>query len=211
VISSIGDVAVITIDPITSYMGGTVDSHRTTDVRAVLEPLARLADETNVAVLAVSHPPKAAQAKAIHSVTGSLAFVAAARIVFIAVEEPETERRLLLHVKNNLSASAAGIGFRLAQSLTAKDIVASHIVWDSAPVTVSVNEAIRETTSGNGKIAEAKDLLRDELAQGPVKADTIVALAKRLEISGSAARRRTHHHRRAPCKRTSVTRTSSTL
>jgi hypothetical protein len=69
-----------------------------------------------VAVIAVSHPPKAAQAKAIHAVTGSLAFVAAARLVFVAVAEPETERRLLLPVKSNLSAAADGIGYRLVQT-----------------------------------------------------------------------------------------------
>ena len=64
-------------------------------MRGVLEPLARFADKSGVAVLAISHPPKAAQATAINSVTGSLAFVAAARMVFITAEEPETERRLL--------------------------------------------------------------------------------------------------------------------
>jgi AAA domain len=100
-IAEIGNVAMITIDPITSYMG-KIDSHRTTDVRGVLEPLAAFAVQHNVAILAVSHPPKASQAKALHSVTGSLAFVAAARMVFLVVEEPETGRRLFLPAKNNL-------------------------------------------------------------------------------------------------------------
>jgi putative DNA primase/helicase len=81
-VREIGDMAMITIDPITSYMG-KIDSHRTTDVRGVLEPLATFAEQHNVAILAVSHPPKGAADKALHSVTGSLAFVAAARMVFI--------------------------------------------------------------------------------------------------------------------------------
>jgi putative DNA primase/helicase len=55
-IVEIGDVGMITIDPITSYMG-KIDSHRTTDVRAVLEPLAAFAEQHQVAILAVSHPP----------------------------------------------------------------------------------------------------------------------------------------------------------
>jgi putative DNA primase/helicase len=38
-VAEISDVALVVIDPITSYMGTRIDSHRTTDVRAVLEPL----------------------------------------------------------------------------------------------------------------------------------------------------------------------------
>jgi hypothetical protein len=39
-IKSIGDVSLVVLDAITSYMGGRkgIDSHRTTDVRSVLEP-----------------------------------------------------------------------------------------------------------------------------------------------------------------------------
>jgi putative DNA primase/helicase len=77
-IQAVGNVGLIIIDPVTAYMG-SIDSHRTTDVRAVLEPLARFAEESDIAILGISHPPKATQSKAIHAVTGSLAFVAAAR------------------------------------------------------------------------------------------------------------------------------------
>ena len=48
-IADVGDVGLVTIDPITAYMGGKVDSHRTTDVRNQLGPLADLAERTNVA------------------------------------------------------------------------------------------------------------------------------------------------------------------
>ena len=169
-IAEIGDVAMITIDPITSYMG-KIDLHRTTDVRAVLEPLAAFAEEYNVAILAVSHPPKAVQAKAIHAVSGSLAFVAAARMVFIVVEEPETGRHLMLPTKNNLAALPAGLAYRLEQLMVSKSILASHVVWDSAPVTVNANQALaedRENARGDDALREAKDFLREALAAGRV-------------------------------------------
>jgi putative DNA primase/helicase len=100
-IEEIGDVRLIMIDPITAYLGDKIDSHQTTDIRAVLEPLARFAEKHKVAILAITHPPKAAQHKAINSFTGSLAFAAAARIVLIAIEEADSpmERKLLLGVK----------------------------------------------------------------------------------------------------------------
>jgi predicted ATP-dependent serine protease len=119
-VREIGDVALVVVDPITSYMGDKIDSHRTTDVRAVLEPIAGWAEQNRIAVLGITHPPKAAPAKAIHALVGSIAYVAAARLVFLVVEEPETKRRLLLPVKNNLGALAPGLAYMLAQTLVGK-------------------------------------------------------------------------------------------
>jgi DNA repair protein RadA/Sms len=93
---------------------GMIDSHRTTDVRAVLEPIGEFAHEFGVSVLGVTHPPKAHQANAIHAFTGSLAFVAAARLAFFVTEEPETDRRLLLTVKNNLGLKLPASAIALA-------------------------------------------------------------------------------------------------
>jgi hypothetical protein len=185
-LNEIGNVVMITIDPITSYMG-KIDSHRTVDVRGVLEPLAGFADAHHVAILAVSHPPKASQAKAIHAVTGSLAFVAAARIVFIVVEEPETGRRLMLPTKNNLAAMPLGLAYRLEQCLVSNDIVASHVVWDREPVTISANQALadeREYAKGDDALREAKEFLREALADGPRPAKDIEDQAKQAGIAG---------------------------
>lgn len=187
----IGDVAMITIDPITSYMG-KIDSHRTTDVRAVLEPLAAFAEEYNVAILAVSHPPKAVQAKAIHAVSGSLAFVAAARMVFIVVEEPETGRRLMLPTKNNLAPLPAGLAYRLEQLVVSKDMLASHVVWDRQPVTVNANQALaedRENARGDDALREAKDFIREVLADGPRPAREIEDQASAAGIATRTLRR----------------------
>ena len=152
-------------------------------MRGVLEPLGRFADEVGVAVLAITHPPKAAQGSAINSFTGSLAFVAAARMAFIATEEPETERRLLLAVKNNLGSKAPGLAYRFEQRIVSKGIVGSHIAWDNAPVAVTADEALRQANSNRGKIADAKEFLRDHLSAGPVAADTITEAAEHEDIS----------------------------
>ena len=66
-----GDVALVTIDPITAYMG-KVDSHRATDVRGQLGPLKDLAEDMRIAFSAVTHPPKGSSQKAIDSFIGSL-------------------------------------------------------------------------------------------------------------------------------------------
>lgn len=184
-VRALGDVVLVVIDPITSYMG-KVDSHRTTDVRAVLEPLAEFAERENVAVLAVTHPPKATQAKAMHAITGSLAFVAAARLVFIAVEESDTERRLLLPVKSNIGALAPGLGFSLVQATTPGGIVTSHVVWDTVPVTITANQALHaaaEVNKGDQPMREADEFLRTALAEGPAPAKQVEKEAADLGIA----------------------------
>jgi putative DNA primase/helicase len=189
-VAKIGDVVLVILDPITSYMGSKIDSHRTTDVRSVLEPLSRFAEETGVAVLAISHPPKAAQGKAINSVTGSLAFVAAARMVFMTATEPETKRRLLLSVKSNLGANAPGLGYRMEQQTISKGIVGSHVVWDSAPVKITADEALRQSNADGGrKVADAKAMILEALADGAMSAEALNDVAESDDISAATMRR----------------------
>jgi len=185
-IKKVGDVLIVCIDPVTSYMGDGIDSHRTTDVRGVLEKVDRFADANGLAVLAITHPPKAAQAKAINAFTGSLAFVADARLAFIAIEEPETDRSLLLPVKNNLGVKADGLGFRLIQGVTSKGIPSSRVTWDADPVNVSANEALAASgTEGKKGVQrrEAEEFLNGYLEAGPMPADKVIEAAKANDIS----------------------------
>jgi RecA-family ATPase len=68
-LSEIGDAALVVIDPITAYLGAT-DSHRNAEVRAALAPLAELAAQYRVAVLAISHLRKSPDGEAILRVSG---------------------------------------------------------------------------------------------------------------------------------------------
>ena len=188
-IKELGSVMLVIIDPITSYMGGKIDSHRVTDVRAVLEPLAAWAEHHHVAVIGITHPTKAAPAKALHSIVGSIAYVAAARLVFLAIEEAETERRLLLAVKNNLGRLSDGLGYSLAQTVISKGIIASYVLWDTLPVTVTANEALARTKEDGQALTDAKDFLRDELSAGPRLQTDLQKAAEAAGHSWSTVRR----------------------
>jgi hypothetical protein len=188
-ITQIGNVTNILVDPITSYMG-RLDGHRTTDVRAVLEPFDKFAEDCHVAILAITHPPKASQGKAIHSFTGSLAFVAAARLAFLCLEDPETDRSLLLAVKNNLGPAAAGLGYRFEQHPTAAGIWACRVAWDTEPVTTTANEAIASAAERKSSaLHEAEDFLREYLADRPMPADKVEAAAEENDISKRTLKR----------------------
>ena len=130
-IAEIGDIALIVIDPVSSYLGKT-DSHKNSEVRGVLEPLSEMAERKRVAILSVTHFSKAGAAnnttKALHRFIGSIAFTGAPRAAFAVIDDAEHEgRRLFLHAKNNLARPPQGLAFRLGQCLIADDIVASRI------------------------------------------------------------------------------------
>ncbi len=77
-------------------------------MRGVLASLGKLAHECNVAIVAITHFTKGtgnASTKAINRIIGSIAFIAAPRIGFTVVADTDdSNRRLFLHVKNNISA-----------------------------------------------------------------------------------------------------------
>ena len=102
----------------TAYFGLPVvshnDSHRTTDVRHLLRPLARMAQERNVAVLLVSHLNKTNSAEAMTRVTGSGAFTAQARaLLLVGKDSDEAGLRLLVLFKNSVAALAPGVAYQI--------------------------------------------------------------------------------------------------
>lgn len=126
----------VVIDPIGSYMGGRVDSHRDTEVRSVLAPVAHLAEKYGPAVLVVAHRPKGIKNSADEAVMGSRAFTGIARAVWHLSRDPQDRnRRLLLAGKQNLSAEADGLAFSIQGEI-------ASLVWERDPVTLSADDAM---------------------------------------------------------------------
>jgi hypothetical protein len=149
IIVKTGDVRLITIDPITAYMGGKVDSHRATDVRGQLGPLADLAERMDVALSAITHPPKHATQRAIDHFIGSQAFIAAARIGHLAIEEVDddkvpTGRSLFANVKNNVSRKMSTLAYRIVEKPLADGITAAGVTWEE------IGEKDRQTGTMEG-------------------------------------------------------------
>lgn len=162
----------IVIDAITSYMG-KVENNSTTDIRSVLDPLSQWAEKTGIGLCGVTHPPKAAQKNAIRQFTGSLAYVAAARLAFFSMDDPDDVGRMLfLAVKNNLGPKAQGRGYRISTKEVSYGIVAPRIEWDDAPVDYTADQVLA-ASGGSDKSAmkEALNYLDDLLADGDVAAN----------------------------------------
>ena len=163
------EVRLFVVDPISAFMGDG-DSHKNAEVRAVLGPLADLAERHRLAVLGITHLSKG-QAKTINRIIGSIAFVAAARAAWLIGEDPDTpERRLFLPVKNNLG-KAGGLAYRLAG-----DEQATRIEWDSEPVLISADDI--DDDGERTPLEEAKAWLDAQLTDKPVPSASVLKKAK---------------------------------
>ena len=197
-IVELGDVGLIRIDPISSYLGKT-DSHNNAEVRGVLEPIGEMAERMRIAILSITHFSKTGAAtttKALHRFIGSIAFVGAPRAAFAVIEDSsDTERRLLLHAKNNLAAPPQGLAFRLKQTIVGdlgKGIVASRVEWEQEPVTVTADEALAAEAAGAADTSsgvEAENFLQELLAEGPVPAKQVRADVEAAALSWSTVKR----------------------
>jgi hypothetical protein len=142
-VAKMGNVGLVTLEPITAYMGKT-NSSQATDVRSQLGPLKDFSEQTNVAVSTVTHPAKNPGPRAIDHFIGSQAFIAAGRIGHACFEEirPEdgtdegckpTGRVLFTHVKHNPSEKKPTLAYRQAlftlgpDKMTGKIITAPYI------------------------------------------------------------------------------------
>ena len=174
-IERIGDVRLIVVDPIGSYMGARVDAHRDNEVRAVLAPLGEIARQSGAAVLLVAHQRKGAATHADDLVLGSRAFTGIARSVLHLLRDPDDEqRRLLLPGKMNLSVPAPGLAFTI-------DGEPARVHWEPDPVPTTAGEVLARGNGSGGKGAgnEAEQWLRDVLSDGPVPTSELKALAQR--------------------------------
>ena len=165
-----GDCRLIIIDPPAQFLGrpGQVDAHRDADVRAVLGPLAALAERRGLAVLLVTHHRKSAGATADQAISGSLAFGAAARALWHVTPDPEDRlQRLLLAGKSNLGPQVAGLRFRVDGAGAAP-----RIAWLGS-VDAAADDFMLDQARPARRLESAADWLRARLQAGPIIASVV--------------------------------------
>lgn len=120
-------------------------------------------------------------------VLGSVAFVAAARAVYVVVRDEEDDaRRLMLPAKNNLGKIRTGLAFRVIEKLASAPVFDAYpaIKWEDEPVTTTADEALGKQDGRKSETAEtAKVLIAEILAKEPVPQKEIEKRATAQGIS----------------------------
>jgi hypothetical protein len=177
-IEEIGNVAMVVIDPVTAYMG-RADTHRNSEVRALLGPLAKLAEKYNIAVVIVTHLNKN-EAKDWKSINGTIGFYALARVVYMVVEDPTDEdstppRKLLFHEKGtlHLGEKPQPLAYRITEvEFESKKglITTTRLDWDDMddhPAHMTLEEVVALQKQRGGSPTPKQQLVIDLLENGP--------------------------------------------
>jgi putative DNA primase/helicase len=192
-LAELGNVVAVVIDPISAYLGDT-DSHKNAEVRGLLAPLSELAARHDTAIIGVSHLSKTEGKQALMRVTGSLAFVAAARAAYLVASAPQDKaRRLFLPMKNNLGPDATGLAFHIEGATIGSPaglLETSRVSWESEPVRITADEAMQaDSAPKNSALGMAIDWLRETLAGGPVASKEVFDMAKAEGIANKTLQR----------------------
>ena len=160
------------------------------DPLAVLVPLADMARDLHLAVLAISHLRKK-EGALIHRALGSLSYVAFARASWVVSKDPaDAERRLLLPIKNNLTAAPSGLAYTIAASAAGG---APVVQWSPEPVVFSADRVVGPKTEQAGHLEQERDYARrwisSRLASGPCPSKQVLEEAREVGITPYTLRR----------------------
>ncbi len=126
------DVKLVVIDPVANHLG-SANGNKEQELRRVLTPLGKLAQEFKIAVILVCHFNKRADAEMIARVGGAMAMVGCVRSAWSFTESRDDEGvRLMLPMKSNLSASDHGIQYEIETTdvpIDGEPVVMACIKW----------------------------------------------------------------------------------
>jgi hypothetical protein len=170
------------VDPIQAFLG-KANMNRANEVRAAMAPLRKIAEDTNCAILLVGHLNKDTSQSVLFRSLGSIDFVANARSVLAAgqyLDDPE--KRALVHIKSNVSGLGDSQGFRILPNEGV-----GEFVW-TGKCELGAADISGDQTS-NSMVSEAKEFLKEVLAEGPVSVKQIMDMAEERELSKGAVHR----------------------
>lgn len=168
----------VIIDPLMAYLGKDVNSYRDQDVRRALAPLAALAERTGAAVFLVRHFTKNDKASAVQRGGGSIGIIGAARSALLVAPDPQEGGRVVLAgVKANLARLAPSLAFAIRPA----DNGSTWVEWFgevgySAEALIATRPA---DADGGAALADAREFLLEELADGPRAVTELLAAARR--------------------------------
>ncbi|MDP2914911.1 MAG: AAA family ATPase [Candidatus Aminicenantes bacterium] len=168
----------VVVDPLNAFLKSGTDYFRDPDVRrALLRPLAALAEETGAAVLGICHLNKRTdESGALNRIGGSVAYGAAARSVLALGLDPDNpERRLMAPVKYNYSKMPGTIAFTIGDG--------GRVEFEPNVVDIGADEILQRRDPGQAAEGNfAAEWLVEQLKGGPVDFKGLLQAAKKESI-----------------------------
>lgn len=171
-IRSLGDVALLVIDPLSGYIGADVEIAKSNESRPILSASGRLAEEHNLAVLFVMHLNRKTGDKANYRLAGSQEVYNASRsVLVVGVDPKDPNRRVLSHLKHNLTPEGQSRVFEIREGrflwAGTSDLTAEQLMAQPA---TDEERSLRE---------EAADWLHEQLQSGPMLTKDLKTAAAR--------------------------------
>ena len=170
----------VVVDPFFAFLGQEIGSLNDFMIRRALQPLARVAELTETAIVLIRHLSKVGVSKqAIYRGLGSIAIMGMTRTAFLVGADPDdSERRVFACTKNNLAASTPSLGFRIVPA----DAGMARIEW-LGPVERTADDLVEAGRKRGQAVPRAVALLREQLAQGPCDRETLLVHAEAIGLS----------------------------
>jgi hypothetical protein len=186
----------LVVDPLVAFLPDKVNAWRDQDVRRALAPLARMAEQQNLAVMVTVHLRKEKADDVLGQIGGSVGLGAAARSVLLLASDPDapdTPARVLAHAKCNVGPLTSSLGCQIeAASVPVSDgvIETSRLRFTGRREGIGAEDllAVTERVAPRAR-DEAADFIRQELAAGPVPAAEMTTRAAALGIAEKTLKR----------------------
>ena len=175
VAKQLGSASLLIVDSIADVIAG--DSHKNSEVRRGLRPLADFGQQVECAIFGIAHFNKGSGGKdPLERVMGSAAFGAVARIVYGCAKIIENDiliRRVFCRAKSNIGPDGDGFEYDINMTIVDDGIEASKVDFGD-PIVGTAKEILASPDEGGsnpdekGKMSIATSFLVECLHHGPV-------------------------------------------
>jgi len=177
--------ALLVIDPLFLYLGPEVNPNRDSEIRRVLGPIAKIAQDLGCAILCLRHFTKAGGTNPLHRGGGSVGIIGQARLGLMIARDPKDETgrtRILASTKHNISSDVPSLAYQL-DAVPGTSV--ARVFW-MGETSVSASSLMEETLSPaeRGEQTEAARFLKEILdVDGPTEVKEIQRAARDAAIA----------------------------
>jgi putative DNA primase/helicase len=184
------DIALLALDPITSFFGEGTDANLDKDVRPVMDEITKMCNKSGLTVIGLIHSNKRSDVDAVGKVSGATALAASVRAVWGFSKDGEDKSLYhMAHVKGNLAKDKSGLNYSIEGmpvQINGKAVEVPRIVWGEK-LDADANDILQQERSNKDtkdfKLEAAKLLIKTQ--RFPIKAKDLYEIGEGQGISSS--------------------------